>query len=144
MEKGDKASDFKLPDQDGELHKLSDYLGRWVLLYFYPKDFTSGCVAEACSMRDSFNELTKKATILGVSADSVESHMKFAEKYSLPFTLLADPERKVIDDYGANGILFAKRVSFLINPDGNIEKVYNKVDPKAHASQILSDLSKLA
>jgi thioredoxin-dependent peroxiredoxin len=140
---GDKAPDFELTDQEGNSRKLSDLKGKWVLLYFYPKDFTSGCTAEACSLRDNFNELGRTVTILGISSDSSESHKKFADKYTLPFTLLADPQRKAINLYGADGFIFAKRVSFLINEGGMIEKVYNKVDPKVHASQILEDLKNI-
>jgi len=125
----------------GRNHKLSDYRGDWVLLYFYPKDFTPGCIKEACSLRDNFEKLKGVVKILGVSADSVKSHKKFSEKYSLPFTLLSDSDRKVINLYGATGVVFAKRVSFLINSKGVIEKIYDKVDPKVHADQILSDLS---
>jgi len=141
LAKGDSAPEFTLSDQEGKVHSLADYKGKWVLLYFYPKDFTYGCITEACSLRDNFEKLKEKLEILGVSADSSESHKKFSEKYSLPFTLLSDPERSVINLYGATGFLFAKRVSFLINPKGIIEKVYDKVDPKIHASEILNDLS---
>lgn len=140
LKKGDKAPDFELQDEDGKDSKLSDYLGRWLLLYFYPKNFTPGCTREACSLRDNFSKLQEKVIILGVSADSVDSHKRFSEKYSLPFTLLSDPERKVINLYGANGLIFAKRVSFLINPKGVIEKVYDKVNPENHAEEILQDL----
>lgn len=143
MKKGDKIADFTLADENGKNHKLSDYLGKWVLLYFYPKDFTPGCTKEACSLRDNFESLKEKLIILGVSADSVESHKKFSDKYSLPFTVLSDPEKKVINLYGANGMIFAKRVSFLINTKGAIEKVYDKVNPETHAVQILKDLSEL-
>ncbi|HLE49426.1 MAG TPA: peroxiredoxin [Patescibacteria group bacterium] len=141
MKKADAAPDFTLPDEMGRNHKLSDYRGDWVLLYFYPKDFTPGCIKEACSLRDNFEKLKGVVKILGVSADSVKSHKKFSEKYSLPFTLLSDSDRKVINLYGATGVVFAKRVSFLINSKGVIEKIYDKVDPKVHADQILSDLS---
>lgn len=140
MIKGDKAPDFSLQDENKKEHKLSDFLGRWLLLYFYPKNFTPGCTREACSLRDNFSKLQEKVIILGVSADSVDSHKRFSEKYSLPFTLLSDPERKVINLYGANGLIFAKRVSFLINPKGVIEKVYDKVNPENHAEEILQDL----
>jgi thioredoxin-dependent peroxiredoxin len=139
LKAGDKAPDFMLQDSNFVPHNISDYYGQWLLLYFYPKDFTSGCTTEACSLRDNFEKLKQMVQVVGVSGDSVESHKKFIEKYSLPFTLLADPNKKTISDYGANGIIFAKRVSFLINPKGVIEKVYNKVDPKVHASQILQD-----
>ena len=141
LKKGDSAPDFTLSDSEGKTHKLSDYKNQWVLLYFYPKDFTSGCIKEACEFRDNFEKLKKIVKIIGVSADSVESHKKFSEKYTLPFTLLSDKERKVINLYGATGLIFTKRVSFLINPSGIIEKVYNNVDPKTHASEILKDIS---
>lgn len=143
MDIGDTAPEFSLPDSDNNIHNLSDYKDKWVLLYFYPKDFTSGCTTEACSFRDNFSQLEKVVTILGVSADTVDSHKKFAEKHELPFTLLADPERKVITAYGATGFIFGKRVSFLIDPEGNIAKIYSKVNVKTHASEILSDIKAL-
>ncbi len=139
----DQAPDFSAPDQDGKIHSLKEFAGKWILIYFYPKDFTSGCTTEACSLRDNFEKLSKLVTILGVSGDSVESHKKFAEKYELPYLLLADPERKMIAAYGANGLIFAKRTSFLIDPTGKIVKIYDHVDPQTHAGQILQDLSAL-
>ena len=142
LKKGDVAQDFLLPDQEGKTQSLSDYKNQWVLLYFYPKDFTSGCTKEACEFRDKFEKLKSLVNIIGVSADSPESHEKFAEKYTLPYTLLSDTDRKVINLYGATGFIFTKRVSFLINPKGVIEKVYNNVDPKTHALQIIADLEK--
>ncbi len=142
LKKGDLAQDFSLPDQEGKTQSLSDYKNQWVLLYFYPKDFTSGCTKEACEFRDKFEKLKSLVNIIGVSADSPESHKKFAEKYTLPYTLLSDTDRKVINLYGATGFIFTKRVSFLINPKGVIEKVYNNVDPKTHALQIIADLEK--
>ncbi|MFH0805221.1 MAG: peroxiredoxin [Patescibacteria group bacterium] len=140
---GSPAPNFELPDQDGHTQKLSAYRGQWVLLYFYPKDFTPGCTEEACSFRDQYSALKKRVTILGVSADTAEQHRAFADRYSLPFTLLADTQRKTIHDYGADGLLFPKRVSFLINPDGNIAQLYPTVKPSEHAGQILSDLNTL-
>jgi thioredoxin-dependent peroxiredoxin len=153
---GDKApnfpSDTGLPDQDGRFHKLSDYSGKWVLLYFYPKDDTQGCTAEACSLRDSFPSFsTVDTVVLGVSADSPESHKKFADKYKLPFTLLADTEKKLIESYGVWGIksFLGKyiegilRTSFLINPSGLIVKVYEQVNPKVHANEVLADLKSM-
>src|SRR3990167_8144531 len=100
---GDMAPVFSLPDQNGKTHNLSDYKGKWVLLYFYPKDDTPGCTKEACGIRDSFGQLSTMAEVVGISRDSVKSHKKFADKYGLPFTLLSDPEAKVIKAYGAWG-----------------------------------------
>jgi len=143
-----KAPDFNLPDQDGKLHKLSDYKGKWVLLYFYPKDDTPGCTKEACGIRDEFKNFKNlNIVVLGVSADSSESHKKFAQKYKLPFTLLSDESKKVLKKYGVwgkkkfmgkeyEGIL---RTSFLINPDGKIVKIYEQVKPDIHAKEVLKD-----
>ena len=149
---GTKAPDFTLPDQDGKTHSLSDYAGKWTLIYFYPKDDTGGCTKEACGIRDSlpdFHEL--KVTVLGISIDSVESHRKFADKYSLPFTLLADDEKKAVNEYGVWGKKkFAGReyegtlrTSFLIDPKGNIAKIYENVNPVDHAEMVLKDLKAL-
>lgn len=147
-----KASNFQLPDQDNKVHSLTDYRGKWVVLYFYPKDDTPGCIKEACSFRDSFNKLQSLGVVvLGVSRDSVSSHKKFAQKYHLNFPLLADVNKEVINLYHAwgkkkfmgkeyEGIL---RTTYLINPDGDIAKVYEKVDPLNHADLILSDLKNL-
>jgi|SRR3990167_4227257 len=146
---GSKAPEFYLSDQDGKDHELADYHGQWVLLYFYPKDDTPGCTKEACGLRDTFPKFEDvSAVVLGVSADSVESHKKFATKYKLPFTLLADPEKKVLQAYGVwrNKSMYGKsflgiaRTSFLIDPDGNIAKIYEKVKPAEHARQVLHDL----
>jgi peroxiredoxin Q/BCP len=143
-----KAPDFNLPDQDGKLHKLSDYKGKWVLLYFYPKDNTPGCTKEACGIRDEFKNFKNlNIVVLGISADSSESHKKFAQKYKLPFTLLSDESKKVLKKYGVwgkkkfmgkeyEGIL---RTSFLINPDGKIVKIYEQVKPDIHAKEVLKD-----
>lgn len=144
-----KAFDFSLPDQDGIVHTLSQYKGKWVVLYFYPKDDTPGCTKEACNFRDSFKEFEKKGVvILGVSKDSVASHKKFAEKFNLTFPLLSDESKEMIKAYKAwgekkfmgktfEGIL---RMTYLINPEGEIFKVYENVNPLSHASQILADL----
>jgi peroxiredoxin Q/BCP len=140
----DKAPDFELPDQDGKIHKLSDYKGSFLLLYFYPKDDTPGCTKEACSFRDNFPKLKEKLEIVGVSGDSVDSHKRFSDKYTLPFTILSDKDKKIIEKYGTDGSNFAKRTSFLINPEGIIEKVYEKVDPGVHAEEILRDISQPA
>lgn len=138
-----KAPDFKLSDQNGKVHSLSDYKGKWVLIYFYPKDFTSGCTTEACIIRDSWSEFSKNGiVVLGISKDSVESHKKFAKEHKLPFTLLADSEKKVLKMYGSWQKNKTIRMSYLVNPDGKIAKVYPKVYPKIHAKQILDDYSK--
>ena len=149
---GDKAPDFTLPDQDGQEHKLSDYQGRPVILYFYPKDHTSGCTKEACGFRDDYSAYQEAGvTILGVSPDSAKTHTNFIAKHDLPFTLLADTEREVLKLYGAwgkkkmygreyEGVL---RTTFLIGSDGNIAKVYEKVKPAAHSAQILADLAEM-
>jgi len=136
----DLAPDFTLSDQDGVEHTLSAYRGQWVLLYFYPKDDTPGCTKEACTIRDSLPSFTgAKAAVFGVSADSVESHKKFSEKYGLPFPLLADEKKEVIGKYGV-----ASRTSFLIAPDGTVKKVYEKVNPDVHAAEVLADLKTFA
>lgn len=150
---GKKAPTFTLPDQDGKTHSLKDYAGRWVLLYFYPKDDTPGCTIEACTIRDQFQDFKKiKAVVLGVSTDSVESHKRFADAYELPFTLLADAEKKVVNLYGVWGeknmmgkkYMGTKRTSFLIAPDGKIAKVYENVKPPVHAGQVIADIRALS
>jgi peroxiredoxin Q/BCP len=142
---GDTAPDFRLQDQKGEWHTLEQHRGQWIALYFYPKDDTPGCTTEACSFRDNifaFDELN--AVVLGVSLDDVESHEAFAEKYSLPFSILADVEKQAATDYGVlmkvGPMELAKRQSFLINPDGVIVKHYEKVDPSTHTEEVLADL----
>lgn len=138
------APEFTLPDQHKRLHSLKDYAGKYVLVYFYPKDDTPGCTKEACMIRDIYKDFEKAGiVVLGISADSPESHKAFAKKYELPFTLLSDPVRKVITNYGAHSALGTKRISYLINPDGKIVKVYPKVDPASHASKILEDVKKI-
>ena len=135
-----KAFNFSLPDQTGKVHKLSNYLGKWVVLYFYPKDDTPGCTKEACGFRDStllFKE--KGVVILGVSKDSIDSHKKFAEKYHLNFPIFSDVDGKVIKDYKTQGI-FTKRITYLINPKNEIFKIYGKVDPLIHTGEILKDI----
>lgn len=134
--KGDKAPELQLPDQEGVVHTLSQYRGKWVLLYFYPKDDTPGCTKEACAIRDTMPQVSSaQLVVLGVSADSVESHKKFAEKYELPFTLLADKNKECISAYGVT-----RRSSFLINPEGLIIKVYESVKPELHIEEVLRDL----
>jgi thioredoxin-dependent peroxiredoxin len=152
IEQGKKAPAFSLPDQDGKIHKLSDCQGQWVLLYFYPKDDTPGCTKEACGIRDSWPAFKKLSIqVFGVSADSPKSHTKFADKYKLPFTLLADEEKTVSTKYGAWGekkmmgrtYMGMNRISYLIDPKGNVAKVYKTVKPPEHAQQVLNDLKKL-
>ena len=135
---GTKAPDFKLEDQKGEVHQLSDYLGKKVILYFYPKDNTSGCTKQACGFAQVYPDiLEKNAVILGVSKDSVKSHKKFQEKHNLPFTLLADPDHKVIEAYDVwkEKKMYGKtymgivRSTYLINEEGIIEKALEKVKP---------------
>lgn len=147
-----KAPDFTLPDQDGKQRSLSDYFGKWVLLYFYPKDDTAGCTKEACMIRDNWSEFKKLGiTVLGVSVDTVKSHRKFADKYDLPFTLLADEEKKVVHLYGVwakkkfmgREYMGTVRSSFLIGPDGRIAKVYEKVASAGHADEVLLDMKAL-
>lgn len=149
---GMSAPDFTLPDQEGVPHALSSYQGKWVLLYFYPKDDTPGCTVEACMLRDEFQDFEKiQAVVLGVSTDSVASHKKFALKYELPFTLLADENKEVVGMYGVFGekkfmgrtYMGTERTSFLIDPSGNIAKVYGKVKPEIHAAEVLADLKAL-
>ncbi len=134
------APDFTLMDQDGKSHTLSQYKGKNVLVYFYPMDDTPGCTKEACTIRDSYQELSKlDLQVFGISPDSTESHKKFAEKYKLPFTLLSDPEKEVVKKYDADGA-WVQRISYLINKEGEIIKNYPNVDPATHAAQIYDDL----
>ncbi len=140
---GDKAPTFQALDQDGKEHSLADYKGQWLVLYFYPKDDTPGCTTEACGMRDAMSELQRYAHVVGVSADNIESHKQFAEKYNLNFSLLADTEKEIIRAYGADGTPFTKRITYVINPEGEIAHVYEKVDPESHAAEIIADLQKL-
>src|SRR3989344_3165467 len=148
---GQEAPDFSLPDQDEVVHSLSSYKGKWVLLYFYPKDNTPGCTIEACTIRDQFQDFQKiDAVVLGVSTDSVKSHKRFADGFNLPFTLLADEQKEVVGKYGVFGekkmmgkaYMGTRRTSFLINPSGKIAKVYEKVKPEAHAGEVLADLAR--
>jgi peroxiredoxin Q/BCP len=139
-----KAPDFELQDQNGDIHKLSDYTGQIVLVYFYPKDNTPGCTKEACSIRDVWNEFQKAGIkVFGISKDSVKSHKNFETKYNLPFTLLSDPEKKAIKPYGAEKVIGTKRISYLVDKEGVIAKVYDKVSPEAHADEILQDIKSL-
>jgi thioredoxin-dependent peroxiredoxin len=146
---GEQAPPFALKDQDGKTHRLSDYRGRTVVLYFYPKDGTPGCVKEACSFRDYHDEiLATGAVVLGVSTDDAASHREFAERYSLPFPLLVDTEAKVSSAYGSWGdkVLYGKhsigmtRSTFTIGPDGRIQKVWKRARADGHGQQVLEAL----
>jgi len=147
-EAGQPAPDFKMQDQNGEWRSLSDYRGKWVALYFYPKDDTPGCTTQACAFRDNIFAFRKiNAEIVGISLDDVESHQEFAEKYSLPFTLLSDKDGETAKQYGVlknYGVMkLASRQSFLIDPDGQIVRHYEKVDPEANSTQMLADIESL-
>ncbi len=149
LEIGTTAPGFTLPDQNGEMHSLSDYKGQKVILYFYPKDMTGGCTAQACNFRDRYPQIREKgAVILGVSKDSVESHKKFEEKNGLPFPLLADEDLDVITAYdvlrpGKDGKPTKSmiRSTYLIDEDGVIIKAFGGVKPKENADQMLDALN---
>jgi len=143
------APAFLLPDLEGKMHSIKDYTGKWVVLYFYPKDDTPGCTAEACSLRDARDTLAEMgAEIVGISKDDANSHEKFKAKYSLNFTLLTDTNKTAIEAYGAwgkkmfgqEGIL---RKTFIINPEGQVVKVYGRVTPMGHGDQVIADLKTL-
>jgi len=145
LKEGMTAPPFEGTDQDGKLIKLSDYKGKKIVLYFYPKDNTSGCTAEACNLRDNYDDFLKKGfAVIGVSADSEKSHKNFAGKYSLPFPLIADTSKKILDDYGVwkqkkmygKSFLGIARTTFIIDENGIIEKIISKVDTKSHSEQI--------
>jgi peroxiredoxin Q/BCP len=145
---GEAAPGFDLPDQTGVRHTLNEYAGKWLVLYFYPRDDTPGCTQEACAFRDDLHELTSLgAQVIGISVDDSGSHAEFAKKYHLPFPLLADQSAEVAARYGALtnlGLLkFAKRYTFLIDPQGKIAKVYVKVEASKHSKQIIDDLKQL-
>ena len=144
---GDKAPDFKTTNQDGEKVALSDFKGQKLVLYFYPKDDTPGCTKEACSFRDGWSKFRrKKIAVLGVSADDEKSHKKFADKFSLPFPLLADTDKKIVKDYGAWGeknmygrkFMGIRRVTYLIDEKGKVAAVWPKVKPEGHADELLA------
>jgi len=150
---GQKAPDFTLTDQDMAEHSLSDYRGRFVVLYFYPKDDTPGCTTEACNFRDAWVDFhARDVVILGVSVDSVASHRKFLNKYALPFFLLADTTKKVVNKYGVwqqkklwgHEYMGTVRTTFLIDPKGKIAKIYEKVNPLTHTHDVLEDIKQLS
>lgn len=148
-----QSPNFSLPDQTGTTRKLNDYAGRWVVLYFYPKDDTPGCTTEACNFRDEREIIAElgNAIVIGISKDSVKSHARFAEKHNLNFTLLSDEDHKVAEAYGSWGpkkfmgreFLGVKRDTYLINPEGMIVKEYKGVNPKNHVAEIIADLQTL-
>jgi peroxiredoxin Q/BCP len=150
IEVGKKAPDFALPDQDGNIRKLSDYKGRPIVLYFYPKDDTPGCTKEACSFRDGFSQFRQAGIeVLGVSIDDEVSHRKFRQKYDLPFLLLSDTEKKVVEKYGVwveknnygKKYWGIARKTFLIGKNGYIIFIFDKVKPEAHAKEVMEKLS---
>jgi len=148
-----KAPDFNLPDQDGKYYSLKDFAGRWLVVYFYPKDETAGCTVEACNFRDARDAIAEygNAAVVGISKDSIKSHKKFVDKHSLNFTLLSDPEHEVINAYGAwqrkkfmgREYMGIMRNTYIIDPEGNIAKEYIGVNPSKHAGEIIEYLKKL-
>ena len=147
-EVGSEAPGFKLQDQNGDWHELADYRGQWLAVYFYPKDDTPGCTTEACNFRDNIYAFKAiGANVVGVSVDDVDSHKEFAEKYKLPFILLADTEGDMSQAYGVlrdwKLTQIAARQSFIVAPDGTIAKHYEKVDPDTHTQEVLADLEAL-
>jgi peroxiredoxin Q/BCP len=149
MEINDKAPDFTSLDQNGEKLSLKDYKGKWVVLYFYPRADTPGCTIEACSFRDSFGKLGKTgAVVLGVSPDTPKDQKKFEEKFSLPFTLVADADKTICNAYGVmqeknmygKKVMGVARTTFMIGPDGKIKHIFRKVKPEGHADEVLEYL----
>ena len=145
---GQVAPDFKLPDQTGKTHQLADYRGKWLVLYFYPKDDTPGCTKQACAFRDDISKLRDLgAQVVGVSLDDTVSHAEFAKKYSLPFPLLADQQGLIAERYGSItkifAMKFAKRNTFLIDPQGKIAKVYLSAEAGRNSEQVIADLTGL-
>jgi thioredoxin-dependent peroxiredoxin len=145
---GAPAPEFELPDQQGEIRRLSDYGGKWLVLYFYPKDDTPGCTTQACEFRDNIFAFRRLgAEIVGISVDNVDSHRAFAQKHGLPFTLLADEGGAVASEYGVLrnfGVAkLARRETFLISPDGSIARHYEQVDVDRHSAEVLADIEAL-
>ena len=141
---GDKAPNFALQDQNDITHNLSDYEGQWIVLYFYPKDDTPGCTTQACDFRDAVKRIiASKAILFGLRLGSVRSHKLFAEKYNLQFSLLADETGEVSELYDSLSSFFkvAKRNTFIVDPEGNIAKIYLSVNPKSHSEMVLNDLN---
>lgn len=138
---GDTAPDFTVKDTNGNTVKLSDYAGKTVVLYFYPKDDTPGCTKQACSFRDNYTQYTDKGIpVFGISMDDEASHQKFTEKFSLPFPLLADTNGAITKAYDVDGGGYSKRVTFVVGGDGKISKVYSTIQTDTHATDVLQDL----
>ncbi len=144
VKEGDRFPDFSLLSDDGKTVSLSDLRGKEVVIYFYPKDNTPGCTKEACSFRDNINRFNSLGIpVYGISVDSVDSHIKFKNKYSLPFTLLSDSDKKLINELGIKSMFgTASRVTFILDKDGKIIKIYPKVSPDKHAEEIISFLNR--
>jgi peroxiredoxin Q/BCP len=149
VEEGQEAPDFELTSDAGERIQLSQFRGKPVVLYFYPRDDTPGCTKQACGIRDSYDDFERRgAVVLGVSPDEETSHVKFKQKYGLPFTLLADPEHEVAEEYGVWGekkymgrtYMGVERSTFLIDPEGRIAKVMRRVKPDTHVERVLAEL----
>lgn len=149
IKEGNKAPTFSLPDSNGKKISLKDFLGKKVVLYFYPKDMTSGCTKEACDFRDSHPDFKKlKAVVLGVSPDSIDSHKKFSEKYELPFTLLSDESKNVLEKYGVwkeksmygRKYMGVERTTIIIDENGKIRKIFPKVKVNGHVEEVLKEL----
>lgn len=148
LENGQKAPEFSLLDNKNHKHLLADYLGQWLVIFFYPKDNTPGCTIEACQFRDDYSDISALDTkIIGINTDSTKSHGKFIDKQNLPFPLLSDNSGTICQAYGTlfklGPITFCKRHSFIIDPEGNIAKIYRSVSPSKHSEQIQADLKAL-
>ena len=146
---GSDAPSFNLQDQNGDWHKLEDYRGQWLAVYFYPRDDTPGCTKEACNFRDNIYAFKAiDAAVVGISVDDVDSHKKFSDKYKLPFTILADDDGETARAYGVlrdyKLLKLASRQSFLVDPDGKIAKHYGDVDPDTHTEEVLTDIKNLS
>lgn len=148
---GEKAPDFQLKDGDGVVHKLTDYQGQTIVLYFYPKDNTPGCTKEACAFRDNYKAFKDAGVdVIGVSPDTEKSHTNFSQKYELPFTLLSDPDHKICEAYGVWGLKKnygreyegVYRTTFVIGPNGEIKHVFEKVKPSDHVEEVLAAVSR--
>ena len=140
----EKAPDFSLLNAEEKLVSLSDFTGKWLLLYFYPKDDTPGCTTEACTLRDNFPFYEETGIgVVGISKDTPISHKRFKEKYDLPFELLSDTDGKVSEIYSSGVGETSKRISYIINPEGVVEKAYSKVTPATHAQEVLEDLKRI-